>query len=69
LSERQCGGDHVCALLSHASAVIDDQPDSNRNIFMTEVFDLLKDVILINLKAVFFEARDERIVPVHNGRA
>jgi hypothetical protein len=56
LGKRQCRIDYVCALRPHASAVVDDQPNRNRNILMAEMLDRLKNVIFKYLEIAFIES-------------
>ena len=62
-------GDYVGAFRAHASAVINKNANRDRDIFMTEVLDLLQYAVFMNLEIVFVEPGDESIMPVKNCRA
>lgn len=57
--ERQCSRDNFSPLLAHASTVVDDQADGDRDIVVAEVLDLLKCSVFVDLKAVFIESRNK----------
>src|SRR5437763_878031 len=58
--------DYFGTLGRHAAAVIDDQPYSHRNIFVTEILDLLWNAILEYLKIALAEAGYETAFTVLN---
>ena len=62
-------GDYVGAFRAHASAVINKNANRDRDIFMTEVLDLLQYAVFIDLEIVFVEPGDQSIMPVKNCRA
>jgi hypothetical protein len=66
--KRQGSGNHFRALRSHASTVVDNQADRDRDIFVAEILDLLEDSILVNLKIVFAESRNKNTSAVLHGR-
>ena len=51
----------------HASAVIDNQSDRDRDIFVAEIFDLLRHSVLINLEIVFAESGNQSAFVVLRG--
>ncbi len=65
--KRQGRGNNISALRSHASTVVDDQADRDRDIFMTEIFDLLKHSVLVNLKVVLAESGNRSAFVVLHG--
>jgi hypothetical protein len=64
--KRQCRGNYICPLGSHASAIVDYQANRDWKILMAEVFDRLKNVIFVYLKICFIESGNKRIVVVHH---
>ena len=60
---------NIVALGLHASAVIHKNADCDRDIFVSEVLDLLQYAVLINMKIVFAKSGNERVMVVKNGCA
>ena len=65
--KRQGGGNHVMALRSHASTVVDDQADRDRDIFVAEILDRLKHSVFVDLEIVFGESGDQSAFVVQRG--
>ena len=66
--KRQGSGNHFRTLRSHASTVVNNQADRDRDIFVAEILDLLEDSVLVNLKIVFAESRNKNSSAVLHGR-
>ena len=54
----QGGSDHIRALRTHASAVVNHQANCDGDIFVTKRFDLLKNLIFVDLKVFLAESGD-----------
>ena len=66
-NKRQRGAIHALALVSHASAVVDDQSETQRDIFMPERLDGLRNLILEDLKVLFRQPVYRPAFLVENG--
>src|SRR5678810_13815 len=51
--ERKRGAVNLLLLTTHAAAVINDQPDADRDVFMFEEGDLLRNVVFEDLEILF----------------
>ena len=59
-------GNHIISLRRHARAVIHEDANCNRDIFVTEISDLLECPVFINLKIVSVEAGDGRVLSIED---
>ena len=66
LGQRQTGGFHFGALVPHAAAVVDNQPQRNRDIFAMEARDLLHHPILVNRESLLGKRGHQVAVPIHH---
>ena len=58
---------HALALIAHAAAVVDDQPEAQRNIFVLERLDRLRNFVFENLKILFRQPVNRTAFPVEYG--
>ena len=54
--KRQRGAIHAFAFIPHAAAVVDDEADAQRDVFVLERLDCLLDLVFEDLKMVFRES-------------
>ena len=66
--ESQRRSSHVFPFPGHAPAVIDDQPDCHRHVFMLKDPNRLWHAILIDLEVLFPQTGDKAALPVSDGR-
>ena len=65
--KRQGSCNNFRPLRPHASAVVDDQSDGYRDIFVTERVDLLRDSVFENQKVLLIESRNKRSFGIQHG--
>ncbi len=66
--KRHSSGHHVTHLRPHAAAIVNHQADRDRDILVAEIFNLLQDSILVNMKVILAEARNKvPSVVLHGG--
>ena len=65
--ECQGGGDHFGALRTHASTVVNHQPNGDGHIFVAERFNLLRDLVFIDLKVFLAESGDRSALVIPHG--
>ena len=58
---------HALALIAHAAAVVDDQAEAQRNIFVLERLDRLQNFVFENLKILFRQPVNRTAFPVEHG--
>ena len=66
--KRHGSGNNLSALGSHASTIVHNQADGDWDIFVAEIFSLLEDSVLVNLKVFFVESRNKHTFVVLHGR-